>query len=137
MDPAAPRKNSMALLALFFSIFIAVIGAIGFVSPAKLIRFVRKFQSSAGLYLAAGFRVVFGLALFFAADSSRAPEVIRVVGIIVLVSGLITPIFGLDRFRRILNWWSTRPAAFQRVWAGFALAFGLLCAYAVAPCFPF
>ena len=127
----------MVLMALLFSIFITVIGAIGFVSPAKLIRFVRKFQSSAGLYLAAGFRVVFGLALFFAADSSRAPEVIRVVGIIVLVSGLITPIFGLDRFRRILNWWSTRPAAFQRVWAGFALAFGLLCAYAVAPCFPF
>jgi hypothetical protein len=127
----------MVLLALLFSIFIAVIGAIGFVSPAKLIRFVRKFQSSAGLYLVAGFRVVFGLALFFAADSSRAPEVIRVVGIIVLVSGLITPLFGLDRFRRILNWWSMRPAAFQRVWAGFALAFGLVCAYAVAPCFPF
>ena len=127
----------MVLMALLFSIFITVIGAIGFVSPAKLIRFVRKFQISAGLYLVAGFRVVFSLALFFAADSSRAPEVIRVVGIIVLVSGLITPIFGLDRFRRILNWWSTRPATFQRVWAGFALAFGLLCAYAVAPCFPF
>ena len=127
----------MALLALLFSIFIVAVGAIGFVSPAKLFHIVRKFQSSAGLYVAAGFRVVFGSALFFAADSSRAPEVIRVVGIIVLVSGLITPLFGVDRFRRILNWWSTRPSAFQRAWAGFALVFGLLCAYAVAPCFPF
>jgi hypothetical protein len=127
----------MVLLALLFSIFIAAIGAIGFVSPAKLFHMVRKFQSSTGLYVAAAFRVVFGSALLFAADRSRAPEVIRAVGIIVLVSGLITPLFGLDRFRRILNWWSTRPAAFQRVWAGFALAFGLLCAYAVAPCFPF
>lgn len=93
----------MALLALLFSIFIAVIGAIGFVSPAKLFHIVRKFQSSAGLYVAAGFRVVFGSALFFAADRSRAPEVMRLVGIIVLVSGLITPLFGLDRFRRILK----------------------------------
>ncbi len=25
----------------------------------------------------------------------------------------------------------------QRVWVGFALAFGLLCAYAVSPCFSF
>lgn len=127
----------MALLALLFSIFIAAIGAIGFVSPTKLFHFVRKFQSTAGLYLAAGFRVVFGSALFFATDRSRAPEVMRLVGIIVLVSGLITPLFGLDRFRRILNWWSMHPPAFQRAWAGFALVFGLLCAYAVAPCFPF
>ena len=127
----------MVLLALLFSIFIVAVSTIGFVSPTKLFHIVRRFQSSAGLYGAAVFRVVFGLTLFFAADRSRALEVIHVVGIIVLVSGLITPLFGVDRFRRILNWWSTRPPAFQRAWAGFALAFGLLCAYAVTPCFPF
>jgi len=127
----------MVLLALLFSIFIAAIGAIGFVSPAKLFHIVQRFQSSTGLYGAAGFRVVFGLALLFTADRSRAPEVIRVVGIIILISGLITPLFGVDRFRRILDWWSARPPSFQRAWAGFALAFGLLCAYAVAPSFPF
>ena len=127
----------MVLLALLFSIFIAAIGAIGFVSPIKFFDIVRKFQSSAGLYAAAAFRVVFGLTLFFAADRSRVPEVIHVVGIIVLVSGLITPLFGVDRFRRILNWWSARPPSFQRAWSGFALLFGLLCAYALTPCFPF
>ena len=62
----------MALLALLFSIFVAAIGAIGFVSPAKLFHIVWRFQSSAGLYVAAGFRVVLGSALFFAADRSRA-----------------------------------------------------------------
>ena len=127
----------MLLLALLFSILIASIGAIGFVSPAKLFHIVRRFQSSAGLYAAAGFRVVFGLSLLFTADRSRAPEVTRIVGILVLVSGLITPLFGVDRFRRILDWWSTRPPSFQRAWAGFALAFGLLCAYTVTPCFQF
>jgi len=64
----------MALLALLFSILIAAIGAIGLVSPATLFHFVRRFQSSAGLYAAAGFRVRSGLALLFTTDRSRAPE---------------------------------------------------------------
>jgi hypothetical protein len=123
----------MAYVALILSLFVAALGGIGIVSPKRLLNIARQFQSQAGLYAAAILRIVLGVALFFAAPASRSPEVVRIVGIISFVSGFFTPLFGLERFRRILNWWSARPPAFQRVWAAFALAFGLFLAYAVAP----
>lgn len=122
----------MAIVALVLSLFIAALGGLGILSPKRLIGFVRQFQRPAGLYAAAILRIVLGVSLFFAAPTSRSPEIVGIIGIIILISGLITPLFGLDRFRRILNWWSGRRPAFQLVWAGFALAFGLFLAYAVS-----
>jgi hypothetical protein len=121
----------MAIVALVFSLFVAALGALGIVSPMGLLSIIRQFQRPAGLYAAAILRVIIGVVLFLAAPTSRFPEVVRILGIIIFVSGLITPLFGFERFRRLLNWWSARGPAFIRVWAGCALAFGLLLAYAV------
>ena len=74
-----------------------------------------------------------GVALFLSAPTSRIQEVIRILGITIFVMGIITPLFGFERFRRLLNWWSERGPVFMRVWAGFALGFGLFLAYAVMP----
>jgi hypothetical protein len=121
----------MAILALVLSLFVAAMGALGMISPARLLGIVRQFQHPVGLYAAAILRVVLGIALFFASPNSRSPEVIRFLGIIILVSGFITPLFGLERFRKLLNWWSVRGLTFIRIWAGFALVFGLFLAYAL------
>jgi hypothetical protein len=123
----------MAFVALVLSLFVAALGALGMFSPMRLLDIVRHFQSPAGIYAAAALRIILGVVLFLAAPTSRAPEVVRILGIIILVAGLITPLFGLERFRRLLDWWSARGPAFMRVWAGFALAFGLLLAYTVVP----
>jgi hypothetical protein len=119
------------ILAFFFSLFVAVLGAVGIVSPVKLLGIVRHFESQAGIYAAAGLRVIMGTALLFSASTSRFPGIVRILGAIILVAGLITPLFGRERIRRILHWWSARGPAFMRVWAGFALGFGLFLAYAV------
>ena len=123
----------MAILALVLSLFVAALGVVGLISPLRLLEIVRQFQSQTGLYAAGTFRVVLGGALFFAAPSSRVPKVIRVLGIIIVAAGLLTPLFGVERAHRLLSWWSGRGAMFMRVWATFALAFGLFLAYAVAP----
>ena len=123
----------MAIVAFVLSLFVAALGVVGTLSPKRLIGFVQQFQRPAGLYVAAILRIVFGVALLLAAARSHSPGGVRVLGIIILVSGIITPLFGLDRFRRILNWWFEQGPVFQRAWAGFALLFGLLLAYAVAP----
>ncbi len=123
----------MAFVALALSLFVAALGALGMFSPTRLLNIVRHFQNPAGIYAAAALRIILGVALFLAAPTSRAPEVVRILGIIILVAGLITPLFGLERFRRLLDWWSAWGPAFMRVWAGFALAFGLLLAYTVVP----
>ena len=123
----------MAVVALVLSLFVATLGAAGIVFPTKLLGFVRRFQSPAGLYGAAALRIVLGTALLVASGASRAPGAVRIAGAIIFVSGIVTPFFGVERFRRILDWWSSRGTVFLRMWGGVALAIGLLLAYAVIP----
>ena len=122
----------MSIVVVVFGLFMGALGALGFVAPERLIAFVRSFQTPAGLYFAAGLRLILGFALFVAAPTSRAPDVLRVLGVFIIIAGLATPFFGLERFRKLLEWWSARGTAFIRVWATFALGFGLLLAYAVS-----
>jgi uncharacterized membrane protein YidH (DUF202 family) len=123
----------MTLLALVFSLLVAALGALGLLSPSRAQGVVRYFQTPAGLYFAAGLRLVMGLALVFAAPASRAPEVLRVVGVVIVVAGVITLFIGHERFRRLVDWWSARGPALVRVQGAFALALGLLLAYALVP----
>jgi hypothetical protein len=122
----------MTVIALVFSLSVAALGALGVVSPARLINFVRYFQTPSGLYLAAALRVVMGLALFFAAPASRAPEALRILGVFIIAAGVLIPFIGLERFRRFFDWWSALGSTILRAWAAFALGFGLLLSYALA-----
>ena len=123
----------MAIVALVLSICIAALGALSVVAPERLAALVRSFQTRAGLYWVGGIRVLLGIALVFAAPGSRAPGFIWVLGIVIFVAGLITPVIGLERFRRLTDWWLDRGPWFARVWGAVAFVLGLLLAYAVAP----
>jgi hypothetical protein len=114
----------MTLLSVALSGFVAILGAIGIVWPTTLLGIARFFGTASGLYAAAALRIVFGAALFMAAPGSRAPRALRVVGVLIFVGGLITPLIGLERARAILDWWSAQSSVFVRAWAGFALAVG-------------
>jgi hypothetical protein len=123
----------MTVIALVFSLLVAAMGALGIVSPSRLLGVVGYFQTPAGLYFAASVRLVMGVALLFAAPASRAPEVLLILGVVIIVAGFITLFFGLERFRRLIAWWSAQGPAFVRAWAAFACAFGLLLTYALVP----
>jgi len=60
------------------------------------------------------------------------PRTLRVVGAVVLVAGLATPLFGVERTRAILDWEATHGPALIRVVAGLVLAIGGFIAFAVA-----
>jgi hypothetical protein len=123
----------MTAIALVFSVFVAALGAVGLVSPSRIRSVERYFQTPAGLYFAAAVRLVMGVAVFFAAPASRAPEILRILGVVIFVAGVITLLLGLERFRGLVAWWSARGSGFVRAWAAVALAFGLLLAYALLP----
>ena len=112
---------------------VAALGAIGVVEPGTFRGIAKQFQTPSGLYAAAAFRVVLGGALVLAASTSRAPRAVRAIGVVILVAGLITPFFGLDRFRSVLAWWSAQGPIATRMWAGVALAIGCLLIYALFP----
>jgi uncharacterized membrane protein YidH (DUF202 family) len=123
----------MTLVALVICLLLSAMGALGVASPSRLLAVVRRFQTPTGLFFVAAIRIVLGLALLFTAPTSRAPELIRILGVVIIVMGIITPFFGLERFRRLLDWWSAQGPAFVRVWAIVALALGLALAYAIVP----
>ena len=123
----------VALVALTLSIVITVVGAVGSVVPTFLLAISRPFLTPAGLYAAAALRLVLGTALFMAAPTSRAPKALRILGVIIIVAGLVTPLIGVERARTIVEWWAAHGSAFMRAWAGVALAFGLFLVYVTAP----
>ncbi|MEK6757450.1 MAG: hypothetical protein AABZ02_14960 [Bacteroidota bacterium] len=94
----------MILVALVLSVFIVALGVFGIIAPSRLLAVARSFQTPAGLYFAAVFRFVLGVALLLAARTSRSPQIVYLLGLIILIAGLMTPFFGLERFRRLLDW---------------------------------
>jgi hypothetical protein len=123
----------MTFVALIICLLTAAFGVLGIASPSRLLGVVRYFQTPIGLYFAAGIRVLLGVALLFAAPASRAPGLVFILGVFIIVIGVITPLFGVERFRRLLDWWSAQGSAFVRAWAVLALLFGLSLAYALVP----
>ena len=114
----------MVLVALLVGLFIVAMGMFGVAAPHGLLTAIRFVLTPLGLYLVAALRVVFGVILVLVAPSSRAPRVLRPLGLVMLVAGLTIPFFGVDRARAMLDWWSARGPAFMRVWAGLAVALG-------------
>ena len=122
----------MRQLALVLSLFLVILGAIGTIRPEAFLG-VARFQTPAGLSVAAAVRIVLGVALLFAASTSRVPGVIRVLGILVLVAGIMTSFVGPERVRAIGDWWSSQGPPIGRAWAGLALAFGSFLVWALIP----
>ena len=87
---------------------------------------VRSIQTPAGFYVAAALRLALGIALFVAAPRSRVPDVISILGVLIVVAGLAAPFFGLERFRKLLDWWSNRGSLTIRLWCGIACGFWCL-----------
>ena len=123
----------MNRLALVLSALVATMGAIGLLSPETLVGVARHFETQAGLYAAAGLRILLGSSLLLAAPTTRAPGLIRVFGAIALVAGVVTPFFGPERARAIIDWWSAQDHFVMRAWAGFALALGCFLVWALIP----
>ncbi len=123
----------MAFVVFALGILTAALGAVVVVAPEVLVSIIQFIETPAGLYVAAASRVLFGLALFFAAPTSRAPRTLRVLGVVFISAGLLLPFFGIERLRSYIDWWLALGPGFFRGWAVVALAFGAALAYAVFP----
>jgi hypothetical protein len=68
---------------------VVVLGVAAAVTPDLVIATGRRLVSPSGLHAAAAFRAGMGLVLILAARASRAPGLLRAIGAVVLVGGLI------------------------------------------------
>jgi len=56
-----------------------------------------------------------------------------VLGIFIIIAGLVTPFFGMERSRALFDWWSMQGSFFTRAWPIAAVVLGLFIAYAASP----
>jgi hypothetical protein len=124
--------RNVKLLAMALGLIVAAIGVLGVAAPSVLLEFGRSLQTTNALYSVAAVRVMFGAILLWVAPVSRTPKILRVLGVSIIIAGVFTPFFGVERSRAIFDWWSTQGSFFTRAWAIVAVVFGLFIVYAVA-----
>ena len=122
----------MRTLALLIALFVMAVGLAGIFTPDSLMTVGRYVVTPLGLYAVAAFRVGIGFVLMLVARISRAPTTLRTLGAVVLIAGLATPLFGVERARAVLDWEATQGTALIRVVAGLLVALGGFIAFAVA-----
>ena len=69
-------------------------------------------------------RIATGLGLVLAAPASRAPRTLGVLGLIVIIAGLSTPLFGVARAQAVVNWLASAGPLLMRLDAVIGMALG-------------
>jgi uncharacterized membrane protein len=121
----------MTALALILCAAIAAMGVLVIVSPARSNDLTRLFADKTGLWVATGIRAVLGLGLLAAAEDSKAPMLLRILGLIILIVAIAMPLLGLDRHRRMIDWWLARDRKIQIICGAASVVLGVVLIYAI------
>ena len=124
-------RSKPQLLATVMAFLIAALGVVGVASPSVLLGFGQSLQTPSALLVAAAIRIIFGAVLVWVASASRMPRTLRVIGVLMIIGGILTPVFGVERFQAILSWFSSQGPLLMRAWASIAIVFGLFLVYVV------
>src|SRR5262245_62900203 len=123
----------MQMIATVLSALFAGLGAMAVFWPDQVIEIGRSVSTPAGLLTAAALRILFGAVLVAAASLSRAPNLLRVFGALILLAGLSTPLFGVELARVLLDVSEQDGGAWLRITGTIAIALGALFVWALAP----
>ena len=114
----------MRWLGLAIGALVILVSALSFAVPDLRLALEESVLTPTGLYAIAGVRIAIGLVFVFAAPASRAPRTLRVLGLVVVIAGLSTPWFGVDRARAVVNWLASAGPLLMRLDAVVGMALG-------------
>ena len=120
----------MRLLGLVIGALVIIASAISFAAPDLRLSLERSLISPDGLYAIAAVRIAIGLVFVLAAPTSRAPRALGGLGLVVLIAGLATPWFGVDRAQAVLGWFTSAGPLLMRLDAVVGMAMGGFLVYA-------
>lgn len=120
----------MRYAALLFAMVIVVMGLFGLAAPEAFIKAIEFFQVGRRVYAVAAIRLVVGAVIYLAAPDARWPRAVRVLGVLLLVLGVLTPIAGGPLPSVEFGWWAMD---FIRPWALSTIVLGLFIVAAVVP----
>jgi hypothetical protein len=123
----------MKYLAWLLVVFVVVAGVAGIVAPDAILRLRSLAATQGALLVFAAVRVAIGVLLIMAAPRSRAPRTLQTAGAVLLLVGLATPLFGVERTRAVLDWEAAQGPALIRFGGTIAVVLGGLLAVALRP----
>jgi len=120
-------------LAWLIALFVGVAGVAGLLVPdwVMSLRWIAATQS--GLLAIAALRSAIGIVLIMAAPRSRTPKTLQVFGALLLLAGMVTPLFGVARSKAVLDWEAAQGPIFVRGWAIVAVALSGALAFVMKP----
>jgi len=121
----------MTALALILCAAIAVMGLVVIFAPGRANDLTRLFADKTGLWVATGIWAVLGLGLLAAAGDSKTPALLRILGGLILIVAIAMPLLGLDRHRRMIDWWLARDRKIQIVCGAASLVLGVVLIYVI------
>jgi len=123
----------MKCLAWLLVVFVVVAGVAGIVAPDAILRLRSLAATQGALLVFAALRVAIGVVLIMAAPHSRAPRTLQAAGAVLLLAGLATPLFGVERTRAVLDWEAAQGPTLMRLVGTIVVALGGLLAVALRP----
>lgn len=121
----------MVALALILCATMAAFGLVVIIKPALAHDLTRLFADKTGMWVATAIRAVLALGLFAAASESKAPMLLKLLGFLILVVAIVMPILGLDRHRRMIDWWLARSRTVEMLCGAAAFVFGIGLIYVI------
>src|SRR5438477_9019753 len=121
----------MTALTLILCAFIAATGVLVIVSPGRAKDLTLLCADKTGLWIATAIRAVLGLGLLAAAGESKLPILLRILGLIILINAIVMPILGLDRHRRMIDWWLARDRKIQILYGAASFVLGVVLIYVI------
>ena len=121
----------MVALALILCAAIAAMGVVIIVVPARAHELTRLLADKTGMWIATAIRAVLALGLLAAASESKAPLILRLLGLLILVVAILIPILGVDRHRRMIEWWLARNRTTEIFCGAAAFVIGVILIYLI------
>lgn len=122
----------MRTLAFLIGLVFVCLGTVGLVAPGALVAVAHQSATPLGLWVVALIRCGIGAVLYGAGRSARHPTALRLIGALFIVTGIITPFFGSQHARAIVDTWATADKNLLRLWGAAIVALGVFTAYTVS-----
>ena len=126
----------MRPLALLVAFVLLAVGTVCAVFPGVMLAAAPYLLTTTGLYVVGALRLGAGVVMLWAAGASRFPRVLRAFGVLFIVAGVATPIFGVDRARGMMELGVAQGQLLLRAAGLVIFSLGAFVAYAVTPSHP-
>lgn len=123
----------MRLLSWLVAFLLLAVGAVCTALPGAMLAAAPYLLTTIGLYLVGALRIGAGVVMIGAASPSRYPRMLQAFGVLFIVAGVATPIFGVDRARRMMELGASQGHLLIRAAGLVILAVGAFIAHAVTP----